>query len=284
MVRHGGLQGDYMREGSLAKFVSNRFFTAKTPSAPSQNDVYSDVERGIGFRSIRLELSWRAWRLGGSNSNHHCRNSHQFSLVQGPCGGLPTTGLAKGGNRVMGFPAMHARWIPLTLCGFLLAACEAGDEKKPVMETASEKPTEPAGKVEISDAEWKKRLTAEQFHILREAGTERPNGAVYKEFKHQGAGTYHCAGCGALLFSSKEKFDSGCGWPSFYDPAKAENVKTRKDTSLGMTRIEVTCAKCDGHLGHVFEGEGFQTPTDKRYCINGGGLKFDPAAREESTP
>lgn len=148
------------------------------------------------------------------------------------------------------------------------------------METSSEAPVETAAKVVKSDEEWKKALTAEQYHILRQAGTERPNGPVYKEFKKQGEGSYHCAGCGALLFSSKEKFDSGCGWPSFYDPAKAENVRIRKDVSLGMTRVEVICAKCGGHLGHVFEGEGFNTPTDKRYCINGGGLKFVPAKQE----
>jgi len=148
------------------------------------------------------------------------------------------------------------------------------------METSSEAPVETAAKVVKSDEEWKKALTAEQYHILRQAGTERPNGPVYKEFKKQGEGGYHCAGCGALLFSSGEKFDSGCGWPSFYDPAKAENVRIRKDVSLGMTRVEVICAKCDGHLGHVFEGEGFNTPTDKRYCINGGGLKFVPAKQE----
>ena len=160
---------------------------------------------------------------------------------------------------------------------FVLAACSAGDDKPSTMQTRPEIPAEPAEKVVLSDAEWKHKLTPEQFHILREAGTERPHGKVYKEFKSQGKGSYHCAGCGALLFSSKEKFDSGCGWPSFYDPAKAENVRTRTDTTLGMTRTEVLCAKCDGHLGHVFEGEGFATPTDKRYCINGGGLTFVPA-------
>jgi peptide-methionine (R)-S-oxide reductase len=162
-------------------------------------------------------------------------------------------------------------------CLLLLAACSAGKDKKPAMQTRPEAPAEPAGNVVLSDAEWKQRLTPEQFRILRKAGTERPHGEVYKEFKQQGAGSYHCAGCGALLFSSKEKFDSGCGWPSFYDPAKAQNVKTRRDGSLGMARIEVLCAKCDGHLGHVFEGEGFPTPTDKRYCINGAGLVFVPA-------
>jgi len=159
----------------------------------------------------------------------------------------------------------------------LLAGCSAGDEKKPAMETQEQAPAEPADKVTKTDEEWKKQLTAEQYHILREAGTERPNGEVYHEFKKQGTGTYHCAGCGALLFSSNEKFDAACGWPSFYDPAKAENVRTLRDLSLGRVRVEVRCAKCDGHLGHIFEGEGFNTPTDKRYCINGVGLTFVPA-------
>ena len=173
---------------------------------------------------------------------------------------------------------MIAKRILSVCCSvFSLAACSAGDEKNSAMETNAEKPAEPAGQVVKTEEEWKKLLSPEQYRILRESGTERPNGPVYKEFKHQGKGTYHCAGCGALLFSSNEKFDSGCGWPSFYDPAKAENVVTKKDLSLGTTRIEVTCAKCGGHLGHVFEGEGFNTPTDKRYCINGGGLKFVPA-------
>ena len=174
--------------------------------------------------------------------------------------------------------------VSLISCIFSLAACSAVDEKKAVMETSAEMPVDPAGKVVKSDEEWKKELAPEQYRILRKAGTEAPNGEVYKEFKHQGKGTYHCAGCGALLFSSDQKFDSGCGWPSFYDPAKAQNVTTKKDTSLGTTRIEVNCAKCGGHLGHVFEGEGFNTPTDKRYCINGVGLVFVPAKDDAGTP
>jgi peptide-methionine (R)-S-oxide reductase len=132
-------------------------------------------------------------------------------------------------------------------------------------------------KVVKSDEEWRQTLTPEQFHVLRQAGTERPFGPAYEEFKKQGAGTYVCGGCGAELFSSKEKFDSHCGWPSFYDPAQATNVITRDDSSLGMPRTEVICARCGGHLGHVFKGEGFPTPTDKRYCINGVSLKFVPA-------
>jgi len=141
-----------------------------------------------------------------------------------------------------------------------------------------DQPAKPSGtRVEKTAAEWKNLLTAEQFRILRLAGTERPNGEVYQNFKKQGKGTYHCAGCNTLLFSSDHKFDSGCGWPSFYDPAKAENVILKVDASLGHTRTEVVCAVCDGHLGHVFAGEGFDTPTDQRYCINGGGLTYLPA-------
>jgi peptide-methionine (R)-S-oxide reductase len=132
--------------------------------------------------------------------------------------------------------------------------------------------------VQKSDEEWRRILTPEQYRVLRQAGTERAFGAAYEEFKKQGAGTYVCAGCGAELFSSKEKFDSHCGWPSFYDPANAKNVKTKTDQTLGMTRVEVICAKCDGHLGHVFKGEGFNTPTDTRYCINGVSLKFVPGS------
>lgn len=156
------------------------------------------------------------------------------------------------------------------------AACAEEKNKEKAMETANEAPQEPTEKVVKTNDEWKKILTPEQYRILRKSGTEAPHGAVYQEFKKQGEGAYHCAGCDALLFSSKEKFDTDCGWPSFYDPAKAQNVTTKVDTSGGYVRTEVNCAKCDGHLGHVFEGEGHDTPTDKRYCINGVGLKFVP--------
>ncbi|MEN9535036.1 MAG: peptide-methionine (R)-S-oxide reductase MsrB [Verrucomicrobiota bacterium] len=168
-----------------------------------------------------------------------------------------------------------------TLAAFALVSCDTNGRKSVGMESTSQPPAEPKGKVIKSDDEWRRQLSAEQYHILREAGTERPNGAAYKEFKDQGAGRYHCAGCNALLFTSNEKFESGCGWPSFYDPAKAENVITREDASLGRIRTEVLCAHCDGHLGHVFEGEGFDTPTDKRYCINGVGLRFVPGDVEK---
>lgn len=128
----------------------------------------------------------------------------------------------------------------------------------------------------LSSEDWKKKLTAEQYRILRGAGTERPNGDVYKQFKSQSEGEYYCAGCGAHLFSSEHKFDSHCGWPSFYDPAKIESVRMKEDVTLGTRRVEVVCAECDGHLGHVFEGEGFNTPTDQRFCINGSVLEFVP--------
>lgn len=150
-------------------------------------------------------------------------------------------------------------------------------------DTPTNTPNDPApsaagtSTVSMTDAEWRAKLTPEQYRILREAGTEPPHGEIYKEVKAQGTGSYHCAGCDTLLFTSTEKFDSGCGWPSFYDPAKADNVVLRPDNSLGRERTEVLCAVCGGHLGHVFSGEGFGTPTDQRYCINGLILKFVPA-------
>lgn len=179
--------------------------------------------------------------------------------------------------RTLSYCWLRKGWLCLAMPVLLsISACSEEKSNQSVMATSETKPEEPTGKVEKTDEEWKKLLTPDQYRILRKAGTEAPHGKVYKEFKEQGVGSYHCAGCGAMLFSSKEKFDSGCGWPSFYDPAKAENVKTKVDNSLGATRVEVVCSKCEGHLGHVFEGEGFETPTDKRYCINGVGLRFVP--------
>lgn len=135
---------------------------------------------------------------------------------------------------------------------------------------------------DLMSTDWQQRLTPEQYRILRQAGTERPGGAVYDQFKKQGAGTYYCAGCGEKLFSSDQKFDARCGWPSFWDPAEIDSIETRSDVSLGMVRTEVVCATCKGHLGHLFEGEGFNTPTDQRYCINGTALVFVPEEVTES--
>jgi len=167
----------------------------------------------------------------------------------------------------------------------LLVGCQPPAKPASTM-TNNDKPGAPSvaaaqtpAKITKTEEEWRKELTPEQYRVLRQAGTERAFGAAYEEFKNQGAGTYVCGGCGAELFSSKEKFDSHCGWPSFFDPANAKNVISREDVSGGMVRTEVICAKCDGHLGHVFKGEGFKTPTDQRYCINGASLKFVPAGQ-----
>jgi peptide-methionine (R)-S-oxide reductase len=155
-----------------------------------------------------------------------------------------------------------------------LTAEESSNEVETVNENKETK------KVMKTEEEWKAQLTSEEFRILRKAGTERPNGKIYQEFKEHGAGVYFCIGCDTELFSSNEKFDSHCGWPSFFDPSQVENVKTSVDYLLGYPRTEVLCAVCDGHLGHVFTGEGFDTPTDKRYCINGTVLRFRPKAED----
>lgn len=171
----------------------------------------------------------------------------------------------------------------LVLASIAVLACGRADSGKR-MEVSMEKPEPPTGPVELTEEQWRERLTPEQFRILRQAGTERPFGEAYREFKAQGAGTYHCGGCDALLFASDHKFDAECGWPAFYDPADAQNVLTKPDFSHGMVRTEVVCAVCDGHLGHLFEGEGFDTPKDQRYCINAIALKFVPAGDEAEAP
>ncbi len=176
--------------------------------------------------------------------------------------------------------------LALGLLLALLVGCAPKELPPTAMTTASQPAATEAdtNTVTKTEAEWRKLLTPEQYHVLREAGTERAHGKAYEEFKAQGAGTYVCGGCGAELFSSAHKFDSHCGWPSFYDPANAKNVRTREDRSFGGVRVEVLCAKCNGHLGHVFKGEGFNTPTDQRYCINGVSLKFVPKPSDKKSP
>jgi peptide-methionine (R)-S-oxide reductase len=127
-------------------------------------------------------------------------------------------------------------------------------------------------KIKKTEEQWRKELTPEQYHVLREKGTERAFTGEYASSKTPG--TYRCAACGEELFTSDTKFDSGCGWPSFFEPAEAAKVQEHEDTTFGMRRVEVTCSKCDSHLGHVFP-DG-PRPTGLRYCINSVSLKLDP--------
>jgi peptide-methionine (R)-S-oxide reductase len=162
-----------------------------------------------------------------------------------------------------------------TVLTVLMSSCAAPDTV-PVKSNAADslKTTMmDSSKVIKTDEEWKKELTPEQYRILREKGTEYAfTGAYWNNHKK---GIYKCAGCGTVLFSSDEKFDSGCGWPSFSLPWDSTAVVYTRDTSHGMERTEVTCAKCGGHLGHLFD-DG-PPPTGKRYCINSGSMTFEEA-------
>jgi len=124
----------------------------------------------------------------------------------------------------------------------------------------------------LSEDEWRARLSPQQFAVLRQNGTERAGTGEYNKCKDKGV--YHCAGCNAPLYSSESKFDSGCGWPAFFE-ALPGALTIKEDTSIGMRRIEMRCAKCNGHLGHIFKGEGFKTPTDERHCVNSVCLKLN---------
>lgn len=129
-------------------------------------------------------------------------------------------------------------------------------------------------KVVKSEDEWRLELSPEEFRVLRLGGTERPFTGEYVNTTTEGI--YSCRACGAELFRSDTKFESHCGWPSFFEPADSDAVVLLEDRSLGMIRTEVRCARCDSHLGHVFHGEGYPTPTDDRYCINSISLRLQP--------
>jgi methionine-R-sulfoxide reductase len=157
---------------------------------------------------------------------------------------------------------------------FSLASCQTVTSTENKNTTNTKKPMETS--LNKTDAEWKKTLTPEQYHILREKGTEYPGSGEYNH--HSAKGTYVCAGCGTELFTSDQKFDSHCGWPSFDNNiAGGDRVKQVKDLSHGMIRTEIVCAKCGGHLGHIFD-DG-PTATGQRYCVNSLSLKFKPAEK-----
>jgi peptide-methionine (R)-S-oxide reductase len=143
---------------------------------------------------------------------------------------------------------------------------------------AADGPTRPDGSAypqSRTESQWLADLSAAEYHVLREAGTEAPFTGEYTDTTT--TGVYRCRACGAELFRSEQKFESHCGWPSFYAPLAGDSVVYLEDASLGRVRTEVRCAACGGHLGHVFEGEGYPTPTDLRYCINSISLSLDQA-------
>ncbi|HPD14191.1 MAG TPA: peptide-methionine (R)-S-oxide reductase MsrB [Planctomycetota bacterium] len=178
--------------------------------------------------------------------------------------------------------------LALALLGLAaLEACRAGETAHPNKPPQrGEGPREkPMAKVAKTDDEWRKLLTPEQYHILREKGTERAFSGKYDKFN--GKGVYRCAGCGAVLFTSEAKYDSGCGWPAYWKAADPKAIVETVDTSHGMVRTEITCARCGGHLGHVFD-DG-PRPTGLRYCVNSAALEFEAekpkaAAKPEAAP
>jgi peptide-methionine (R)-S-oxide reductase len=137
-------------------------------------------------------------------------------------------------------------------------------------------PTDHSYALNKTDEQWRESLSPAEYRVLREAGTERAFTGEYTDTKTQGV--YSCRACGSELFRSDTKFESHCGWPSFYAPLAGDTVEYIEDRAMGMKRVEVRCANCGSHLGHVFEGEGYDVPTDQRFCINSISLKLEPEA------
>lgn len=193
-----------------------------------------------------------------------------------PLSALPSLLLARSSSSAAAASSPRPASLSLS-CSRSRAYCPAG-RRLPgaVVAMSSSAPT--PGPVQKSEEEWEAVLTPEQFRILRRKGTEYPGTGEYDKFF--GEGIYGCAGCGTPLYKSSTKFNSGCGWPAFYEGFPGAIKRTADPDGR---RVEITCAACEGHLGHVFKGEGFNTPTDERHCVNSISLKFVPASEEEAS-